>query len=92
LTATCAALRHPESVVPIKIQDISVGGIGFVADRGFPRSEIFRVQLFTARGTEAFTKLARVRHTRVEEDGAYFHGCAFLPPLDAASLEWLLDR
>ena len=33
LTAKYTSLRQPEIVITIKIQDISLGGIGFVADQ-----------------------------------------------------------
>jgi hypothetical protein len=92
LTAQCTPVRQPGTAFTIKIQDISLGGIGFVAEKSFGRSEILQVTIRTARGVEACTKLVRTKHVRVEDGGEHFHGCTFAKPLDAATLDWLLGK
>jgi PilZ domain len=92
LTAQCTSVRQPGVVFTIKIQDISLGGIGFISEKPFGRSEILQVTFRTARGVEAITKLVRTKHVRVEEGGEHFHGCTFAKPLDAPTLDWLLGK
>ena len=89
--ATCRPFNKGGPGCQILIEDISLGGIGFLADQGLRRGTILYVELPGATGEEGSTKLVRVKHFRAE-DGKHFHGGAFAQPLSARGLDRLLEH
>lgn len=81
IAGQCSTLRNPDKAFAVTIQDISLGGIGFITGHAIGRGETLRVT-FQVNGV-CLTRMARTKHVRLEDDGQHFHGCSLLLPLDA---------
>lgn len=75
---------------PTRLEDISMGGVGLVLGLRHEPGKVLTLILESARLNEPRALQARVTHMERLANGYWHMGCAFLEPLRAGELEWLL--
>ena len=91
LPVTCGSLTSPpDRSFPGRIQNLSTDGLSLVTDRRI-EFRTLSLHLQNASGTFAVSKLARVKHARLEGSVQWLLGAAFVKKLTSDELRWLLE-
>jgi hypothetical protein len=75
---------------PGKIRNLSRGGIGLSLNRRFEVGAVLAIEVEGKADEILGTVLARVAHVVQQDDGSWFHGCAFTKLLGEGELTALL--
>ncbi|MBV9123191.1 MAG: PilZ domain-containing protein [Planctomycetes bacterium] len=86
------AIAAAKSVGPIKVQDLSSGGIGLSLETRLTLPPVVKVHLFSRRSPMRVTALGRVVYLHREpRRGTFLVGCRFDQDLKAAEMLALLE-
>lgn len=75
---------------PARVHDVSVAGIGLCMQVALETGLVIRAELFNAPHLFHCTRLIRIAHSELLQDGTYLVGCEFSTPLAYDQLQALL--
>ena len=74
--ATCSPLAERETVVPVRVRDVSANGIGLLSTRRFERGTMLLLQIQEDGDSLPPLIIGRVMHVCAQADGTWLVGCA----------------
>ncbi|MCS6919517.1 MAG: PilZ domain-containing protein [Fimbriimonadales bacterium] len=83
-----AQLRQSEGLLPVRVVNISVGGLGLHAPQALEKGLLFEIELLLLGVDQALCAQAQVRHCRPLGGGNWYIGAAFVD-LSRADALWL---
>jgi hypothetical protein len=91
-SASCSPLSERETVLPVKVRDVSANGIGLLSTRRFERGTILLLQLEEENGSLPPLLIGKVVHVIAQEDGDWLVGCALTRALAQADVRAIADE
>jgi len=74
--ATCSPLGERETVLPVRVRDVSANGIGLLSTRRFERGTMLLLQIEEDGDSLPPLIIGRVMHVSAQADGHWLVGCA----------------
>lgn len=89
-SSVSALLELGESTLTAAVHDVSSAGIGLWLEQKLEPGLVFSVQLFNSSHLFHCSRLLRVAHSQMEDNGQYLIGCEFSTALAYDQLQALL--
>jgi len=90
--ASCSPLAERQTVLPVRVRDVSANGIGLVSRRRFERGTILLLQVKEEGDASSPLLIGKVVHVTAQADGDWLVGCALIRALAQADLRALADE
>src|SRR5262249_49129525 len=90
--ASCSPLAERQTVLPVRVRDVSANGIGLVSRRRFERGTILLLQVKEEGDASSPLLVGKVVHVTAQADGDWLVGCALIRALAHADLRALADE
>jgi len=90
--ATCSPLAERETVLPVRVRDVSANGLGLLSSRRFERGTILLLQIQDDGDSNPPLIIGRVVHVSAQADGTWLVGCALTRAFAQSDVRALADE
>jgi hypothetical protein len=91
-SASCSPLAERDTILPVKVRDVSANGIGLLSTRRFERGTILLLQLEEDSDSLPPLLLGKVVHVSAQGDGDWLVGCALTRALAQADVRSMAEE